>query len=158
MAYNSDSGGKDVYDAMANSISNALGIQATTNPMPTFSEFRDAVSNRTMKNAFRTGWQPDYPSIENYLQPLYTTDAAYGQGSNDGDYSNPEFDALITQAAATSDTEEANKLYQQAEEILFQDMPAVPMYYSNASGAAALGVNGFVLNWKNVPVYQELTK
>lgn len=158
MAYNSDSGGKDVYDAMANSISNALGIQATTNPMPTFSEFRDAVSNRTMKNAFRTGWQPDYPSIENYLQPLYTTDAAYGQGANDGDYSNPEFDALITQAAATPDTDEANKLYQQAEEILFQDMPAVPMYYSNASGAAALGVKGFVLNWKNVPVYQELTK
>ena len=37
-------------------------------------------------------------------------------------------------------------------------MPAVPMYYSNASGAAALGVKGFVLNWKNVPVYQELTK
>ena len=158
MAYNSDSGGKDVFDAMANSISNALGIQATTNPMPTFSEFRESVSNRTMKNAFRTGWQPDYPSVENYLQPLYTTDAAYGQGSNDGDYSNPEFDALITQAAATPDTDEANKLYQQAEGILFQDMPAVPMYYSNASGAAALGVKGFVLNWKNVPVYQELTK
>lgn len=37
-------------------------------------------------------------------------------------------------------------------------MPAVPMYYSNASGAAALGVKGFVLNWKNVPVYEELTK
>ena len=136
----------------------SYNIQATTNPMPTFSEFRDAVSNRTMKNAFRTGWQPDYPSIENYLQPLYTTDAAYGQGSNDGDYSNPEFDALITQAAATPDTDEANKLYQQAEGILFQDMPAVPMYYSNASGAAALGVKGFVLNWKNVPVYEELTK
>ena len=38
---------------------------------------------------FRSGWQMDYPSIENFLAPIYGTNA----GSNDTDYSNPQFDA-----------------------------------------------------------------
>ena len=34
---------------------------------------------------FRTGWQTDYPSIENFLEPLYAT----GASANDGRWSNP---------------------------------------------------------------------
>ena len=45
---------------------------------------------------FRTGWQMDYPSIENFLTPIYAT----GASSNDGDYSNPAFDKLLAEAAA----------------------------------------------------------
>lgn len=157
-AYNADGGAKDVYDAVANSIKNTLGIKAGTNPYPTFSEFREAISNRSIGSAFRTGWQADYPAAENYLQPLYASVSADGNGSNDGDYKNPEFDKLIDEAAAASSDEEATKLYQKAEQILFNDLPAVPLYYSNAAGVAAKGVKGFVLNWKNVPVYNQLTK
>lgn len=158
IAYNADGGAKPIYDAIVNSITNALGITCETNPIATFSEFRESISNRTMESAFRTGWQPDYPSAENYLKPLYSSSAADGNGSNDGDYKNPEFDALISQAASAADTESANALYQQAEQILFEDMPAVPLYYSNANGVAALGVNGLDFNWKNLPVYYQLTK
>ena len=78
-----------------------------------------------MKGMFRTGWQMDYPSIENFLAPLYKT----GASSNDGKYSNPAFDKLINEAAARHGRAEANALYQQAEAILGQDMPAIPMYY-----------------------------
>ncbi len=80
-----------------------------------------------MKGAFRTGWQPDYPFAENYLWQLYSTAAADGNGSNDGDYKNPAFDDLCKQAAAASSTDDANKLYQQAEEILLNDLPAIPL-------------------------------
>ncbi len=81
-----------------------------------------------MKGMFRSGWQMDYPSIENFLAPLYKT----GASSNDGDYSNPEFDKLLTQAAA-ADQAEANPLYQQAEALLAQDMPAIPMWYGKTT-------------------------
>ena len=158
-SYNADGGAKPLYDAVVNQLKNNLGIDAATNPIPTFQEFRDAVTNRQMKGAFRTGWQPDYPSAENYLWQLYSTAAADGNGSNDGDYKSPAFDDLCKQAAAASSTDDANKLYQQAEEILLNDLPAIPLYYSNASGVASLNVkSGYAFDWQNLPTYTEMSK
>ena len=158
-SYNADGGAKPIYDAVVNQLKKNLGIDAATNPIPTFQEFRDAVTNRQMKGAFRTGWQPDYPSAENYLWQLYSTAAADGNGSNDGDYKSPAFDDLCKQAAAASSTDDANKLYQQAEEILLNDLPAIPLYYSNASGVASLNVkSGYAFDWQNLPTYTEMSK
>jgi oligopeptide transport system substrate-binding protein len=111
-----------------------------------------------MDALFRTGWQADYPAAEDYLTPLYSSAAADGKGSNDGDYKSTEFDNLLTKAASATNESEANKDYQAAEELLFKDLPSVPLYYENASGVAAKGVKNFKMNWKNLPVYQELTK
>jgi oligopeptide transport system substrate-binding protein len=159
LAYNSDGGAKDSYDAIANSIKNTLGIKAEGVPVPTFSEFRNNVSRRQYRDsAIRSSWQPDYPSPENYLKPLFSAGAADGNGSNDGDYKNPEFDDLLVKASHAKNTDEANKIYQRSEEILFADLPAIPLYYANAKGAAAKNVSGFTMNWKNLPVYEELTK
>ena len=45
---------------------------------------------------FRTGWQMDYPSIENFLAPIY----GKGADSNYSEYDNPDFDAKLAEAAA----------------------------------------------------------
>ena len=67
----------------------------------------------------------DYPSIENFLAPLYGT----GAGSNDTGYSNKVFDDKLAEAAAAPTTEEANKLYQEAEGIIAKDFPTIPQWY-----------------------------
>ena len=157
-SYNADGGAKPIFEAVVNSVKNTLDIDVTTNPVPTFQEFRNDVTGRKMTGAFRTGWQPDYPPAENYLVANYASAAADGNGSNDGDYKNSEFDDLCSKAAAAQTTDEANKLYQQAQEILLNDLPAIPLYYSNANGVAASGVKNFVMNWQNVPVYNEISK
>jgi oligopeptide transport system substrate-binding protein len=158
-SYNADGGAKPIYDAVVNQLKNNLGIDAATNPVPTFQEFRDGITNRQMTGAFRTGWQPDYPSAENYLWQLFSTAAADGNGSNDGDYKNPAFDDLCMQASASKSTDDANKLYQQAEEILLNDLPAVPLYYSNAAGVASLNVkSGYAFDWQNLPTYSDMSK
>ena len=159
-SYNADGGHESIYKAIVNSINNTLGSEvAATNPMPTFNEFRDAVTNRKIAGAFRTGWQPDYPSAENYLFQIFDSKAADGNGSNDGDYKNPEFDALLAKAYATTDTDEANKLYQQSEEILLKELPAFPVYNANAYGVASKNVkSGFAMNWQNLPTYEKMTK
>ena len=56
-----------------------------------------------MTGPFRAGWQMDYPLIQNFLQPLYYTNAS----SNDGKWSNPEFDKLVDEANAETDTAKA---------------------------------------------------
>ena len=85
-AYNADGGHETTYTAVVNSINNTLGSEvAATNPYPTFNDYRTAVSDRKVQGAFRSGWQPDYPSAENYLVANYASAAADGNGSNDGD-------------------------------------------------------------------------
>ena len=82
-----------------------------------------------MKGIFRTGWQMDYPSIENFLAPIYKT----GSSSNDGDYSNPAFDKLLVDAAAETDPAAANAKYQEAEALLANDMPSIPLWYGTTT-------------------------
>ncbi len=159
IAYNADGAHKEIYDAVTNSIKNALGIQAAGNPLPTFSEFRSNVQNRKFTDsAFRSGWQPDYPSPESYLSSNFASSAANGNGSNDGDYKNPEFDGLMDKAASAKSIDEANKIYQQSEELLFRDLPAVPLYYQNSNGVAAKNIQGFSFTWKGVPAYYNISK
>ncbi|WP_428853313.1 ABC transporter substrate-binding protein [Bifidobacterium dentium] len=158
-AYNADGGHETIYTAVVNSINNTLGSEvAATNPYPTFNDYRTAVSDRKVQGAFRSGWQPDYPSAENYLVQNFSSSAADGNGSNDGDYKNSKFDDLCNQAAAAQTTDEANKLYQQAQEVLLNDLPAVPLYYANAYGVASTNVSNFEMNWQNLPVYENMTK
>ena len=158
-AYNADGGHETIYTAVVNSINNTLGSEvAATNPYPTFNDYRTAVSDRKVQGAFRSGWQPDYPSAENYLVQNFSSSAADGNGSNDGDYKNSKFDDLCNQAAAAQTTDEANKLYQQAQEVLLNDLPAVPLYYANAYGVASTNVSNFEMNWQNLPVDENMTK
>jgi peptide/nickel transport system substrate-binding protein/oligopeptide transport system substrate-binding protein len=67
----------------------------------------------------------DYPSMENYLGPLYSTNGS----SNYYGYSNPEFDRLIAEGTASATPEEAIEKYQRAEEILARDMPVIPLRF-----------------------------
>ncbi len=128
LAYNADAAHKDWTEATCNSIKQNLGVECAAVGVPDFATLRQQVGDRKQKGMFRTGWQMDYPSIENFLTPIYKT----GASSNDGDYSNPEFDALLTEAAAQQDPAAANAKYQEAEALLAADMPAIPLWYGKA--------------------------
>lgn len=154
IAYNSDSGHQAWVDAVSNQLKNNLGIDASGNPYVDFASLRKDVNARTIQTAFRTGWQADYPSQYNFLQPLYGTKAS----SNDSDYSNPEFDKLLAQGASASDQSAATKDYAQAQEILLQDLPSIPLWYSNVNGGFAKGVQNVQFGWNSVPLYYNITK
>ncbi|EBF6878267.1 ABC transporter substrate-binding protein, partial [Salmonella enterica subsp. enterica serovar Saintpaul] len=129
ISYNADASHKAWVEATCNSIKGALGVDCVATPVVDFSTFRANIASHKMKGMFRTGWQMDYPSIENFLAPIFKT----GASSNDGEYSNPEFDKLLNEAAAQTDAAQANQKYQQAEALLANDMPAIPMWYSTAT-------------------------
>ncbi len=154
IAYNSDGGHQGWVDAVTNSIKNTLGIDAAGAPYPTFKEARTLITNRTIQTAFRTGWQADYPGLFNFLGPLYATNA----GSNDGDYSNPEFDALLKKGSTETDLDAANADFQKAQEILLQDLPVLPLWYSNVTGGYGTSVSNVQFGWNSVPLYYEITK
>lgn len=74
---------------------------------------------------YRLGWALAYLSPEYAMADLYTSTG----GSNYFGYANPEFDAAL-QAGNAATPEEADALYQEAEDILLADLPLIPMWYS----------------------------
>ena len=154
IGYNADGGHQAWVDAIANSIKNALEIDAAGHPYATFKELRSDVSNRVITVAFRTGWQADYPGLYNFLGPLYATNA----GGNDGDYSSTEFDTLLEEGITATDPAVANDKFQRAQEVLLQDLPAIPLWYSNVNGGYASTVDNVEFGWNSVPLYFQITK
>ncbi|WP_374999765.1 ABC transporter substrate-binding protein [Aeromicrobium sp. CTD01-1L150] len=155
LAYNADGpGNKEWVEALVNQLRNNLEIDAEPEEYASFDEFREDITNRDIETAFRTGWQADYPSIYNYLAPLYGT----GAGSNDGDYSSEEFDGLLREAAGASEEEERFDLYAQAQAVLFEDLPVLPLWYTDVAAAASQSVDNVTFNWKDRPVLHEVTK
>ncbi|MFX4291330.1 peptide ABC transporter substrate-binding protein [Streptomyces bohaiensis] len=142
-------------DAACNSINNALGDTGacTVNPVPTFADFRNQVTSDSMTGMFRSGWQMDYPLIQNFLQPLYYTDAS----SNDSGYSSEEFDDLVNRANSADDEDEAIDLFKQAQQVLVDDMPVIPLWYQNGTAGHSERVSDVRLNPFSVPVYTDIT-
>ncbi|WP_055492385.1 ABC transporter substrate-binding protein [Streptomyces sp. TP-A0356] len=155
IAYNADTGShREWANAVCNSINNALGNDRACvgNPVGTFADFRNQISGHKMQGPFRAGWQMDYPLIQNFLQPLYYTNAS----SNDGKWSDKDFDRLVDRANAESDKARAVRLFQQAEGVLRDNMAAIPLWYQNGSAGYAQRLSHVALNPFSVPVYNEI--
>ena len=52
-----------------------------------------------------------------------------GSGNNDAQWSNPEYDALISQIKSETDTEKRFELMHKAEDIIFAESMLCPIYY-----------------------------
>lgn len=152
------SGYKEATEAMVNSIKQTLGIEAAAQAEPTWSQFYDTVSDRTIMTPYLTGWSADYPAADNYLVQLYASSSADGKGANDVDYKNPDFDALMAKALASPTQEEASKYYQQGEALLYKDLPSMPLWNINASAVTAQNVKNVKFGYDNVVLLDQVSK
>jgi oligopeptide transport system substrate-binding protein len=79
------------------------------------------------QQAFRMGWLADYPSMDNFLYPLFQSDQA--RTGSYTFYNNPDFDAKIQTARETVDETQRHQLYAEAEKMALTDIPAIPLYF-----------------------------
>ncbi|MFA4964599.1 MAG: ABC transporter substrate-binding protein [Thermoleophilia bacterium] len=108
--------------------------------------FLDKLSKGTEGNGsqlFRMGWIADYPSMDNFLYPLFQTAAAKTMYTF---YSNTQVDDLLQQARSTVDTQQRQNLYAQAEKMVLTDMPAIPLYFYRDFRVTNNRIGGFVHN------------
>jgi oligopeptide transport system substrate-binding protein len=154
IAYNADGGHQEWVDAVANSIKNVLGIDAVGAAQPTFAGFRTQITNRSIATAFRAGWQGDYPSILEFLEPGLTT----GSSANDVGYSNRAFDSALARAEAAASLPEAYALTNAAQRILLHDMPVVPLWYYISVAARSPSISSLAITWNGLPDYEHIVK
>ncbi len=110
---------------------------------------------QTTRNNFqyeicRHGWIGDYNDPMTFLD-MWVTEG----GQNNSGYSNTEYDSLIEQAKAEQDGERRTELLRQAEDILMEDMPIIPIYYYTNIVCAKDNVKGYIKSPLGAMLFRE---
>ena len=92
-----------------------------------------------------SGWQADYPDPQDFLDILFHTDSKQNHTS----YSNPELDAILEQARTEPDVERRVELYHQAEDLIVQDAPMLPLWYT---GEQYVLIKGHIEDYRLTPM------
>ena len=101
----------------------ALGIQVQLESLEGKVYF-DRVSKQNFDLALGN-WMADFADPINFLEVF-----KYDRGSNNTHWENPAYAALLDQSALEIDPEARRQLFAQAEKILIEEMPIIPIFYS----------------------------
>lgn len=89
---------------------------------------------------FLSGWSADF------ADPSEVLDFLFAHARDDTKYDNPEVNALLDQARATSDADARNAIYRQAHEIIMADAPWIVSGYSKISYLLKPNVQDFYVS------------
>jgi ABC-type transport system substrate-binding protein len=149
---NAGSGHEIWLEALGNQLRDNLGIEYELQVNLDFPEYLERNGTFAHEGAYRLGWGPDYPVLETYLTPLYGT----GASSNGTEYSSETFDDLVVQGDSADTLEDAIGFYQQAEDVIVEDMPVVPLWFGRTTAVWSENVSDFVWNPINDPEYGQM--
>lgn len=134
--YNTDDRHKAIGEALQSMWQEQLGVTVTLSNQDwnVFLESRKQGEYQIARN----GWIADYNDPCSFLDMWYTDG-----GNNDAQYSNPEYDAAIDAAKATSVQEERMAAFHKAEDILIkEDSVLAPIYFYTQPYMLAKDIEG----------------
>lgn len=94
----------------------------------------------------RAGWIGDYSDPQNFLFMVESDNT----GFNYARYENPEYDALMDEAAKTGDLEKRAAILKQAEELFMRDLPFIPLMYYGSMNLVSDKVAGYEDNLQDI--------
>ncbi len=104
-------------------------------------EFKVFLRDRKQKKvtqAFRSGWIGDYNDPYTFAEIMESA-----SGQNDLGYANPQYDALLEQAGHEVDAQRRMQMLEQAEKVMLQDQPMIPLYFYVSKRL----VKSYVVGW-----------
>ena len=117
----------------------ALGVHVNLNAVD-LTAYNAETANHQIQFGF-TQWSADFPDPYDWLTlNLFST-----APNNDGDWNNPMFDQMVTQAEKSSG-EARIKLYNQAEQIAIQDVGWLPLDHEAVAALIPSWIHGVTLN------------
>lgn len=90
------------------------------------------------------GWSGDNPDPDNYFRPLLSCPAVIA-GNNRARWCEPHFDELVSQAIRVSDKTQRRHFYHQAQHLLNDQVPLLPIAHSMRYHASQPDIAGFKL-------------
>jgi oligopeptide transport system substrate-binding protein len=149
LMYNTAEGHKQVAEAIQQMWKKELGIRVELENQ----EWKVFLANAEQMNfqLCRMGWTGDYADPFTFLE-LLTTDC----GNNHSAWSNPEYDALLQAANRTGDSRQRLARLREAEAIMLEAQPLIPLYVYTRSQLVKPYVRGIEGNhqdrhpWKHI--------
>ena len=111
--------------------------------------YLDSVSTKNYQVA-RAGWIGDYVDANSFLD-MWLTDS----GNNRTGWGSDLYDQLISETAPSAATQELRyAAFRQAEKILLEDMPVIPIYTYVSKHLMHSSVKGLSGNYMDYPVFK----
>ena len=136
MAYNADGPHAAWMTATAAQLKTNLGLNTKLLPIAKFDDYTGSGDDKFLNSTFfekpglaRLGWGQDYPTLDNWLFPLFFSTS----GDNHSRYKSQAVDDLIKKAQANTNASARLKEQQDAEDLILEDMPIIPMWYSKSA-------------------------
>ena len=101
-----------------------LGIEVEIQRTEFATYLQDLIKRRFQM--FEIAWIADYPDPENFLDLLFHSES----NNNHTGFSNAQVDELLVRARVESDVTARNELYRRAEEMILDEAPWIPLWYS----------------------------
>jgi oligopeptide transport system substrate-binding protein len=118
-------------------------------------EFKVHLNNMRVGNfqMGREGWIVDYNDAQGYLFLLQTST----KQQNFARFSNPEYDRVMDEASFTADARKRAALLEQAEGILLDELPVMPIYFYVSKSLVSTKVKGWQDNPLNAHYVRDLS-
>jgi oligopeptide transport system substrate-binding protein len=153
LLYNTGEAHKRIAEAVKEMWRKHLGIDVKLENV----EFQIKLSRekRLDYDVVRAGWVGDYADAMTFLQ-LFTSDST----QNDTGWTSDAYDNRIAQALRTNDKNERFRLLQEAEHILIDQMPIIPIYFYTKTYAVKEQISGVITPVGKPPVltYADISK
>ncbi len=150
LKYNSGEVHNKVAVAVAAMWKEALGVEARLAAVELKSLLADI--DRRDVDMFRLSWAGDYNDAYTFAQYLKGD-----FGINLPRYRNPAYDALLAQAAATTDVTRRRALLEEAERLMLADTPLMPLYFYVNKHLVSPKLRGWYDNVMNVVLSKDLS-
>ena len=122
LTYNTSESHRKIAVALQQMWKDALNIRVTLSNQE-WKVYLDSVTQMDFQIA-RRGWIGDYVDPNNFLDLFIT-----GGGNNNTGFSDPRYDEMILRLAPRAETrEERYAIFYEAETILMEQMPIIPIY------------------------------
>jgi len=140
LTYNTSENHRKVAVAIQQMWKDVLNIEVTLANQE-WKVYLDSVNQMNFQIA-RRGWIGDYVDPNNFLDLFIT-----GGGNNNTGYSNPEYDDIILRRAPSAPTrDERYSLFREAEAMLMESMPIIPIYTYTSKHLTHPSVKGMPSN------------
>lgn len=148
-----------ISSAQAQAISQSLskaGVKVRIKAEDTNSFSADATQGEGDYDLALSSWQPDFPSANANIEPLFASSQIGNGNYNISRYSNPKVDDMISKATHTIDDNEAQKLWAEVDKAIMEDAPVVPLMYTKNSFMHGSKVENFIIG--SFPAYPNYLK
>lgn len=150
LLYNTSEGHRKLAVAVQQMWKRELGIEITLNNQD-WKVYLDSVDNGHYQIA-RAGWIGDYVDPNSFLD-MWVTDG----GNNRTGWSDPRYDELVLRCApAAPDRERRYRCFREAEAILMEAMPVIPIFFATRNYLARPSVRGLPANLLGYPLFKQV--